>query len=181
MYRKGKHKIAARGKILSLFVEEFLPSVPDFQGRCFPRILSYAASVAPLEDSLTKPCAYQLQYSAQGNDEKHLNLLAALKLTNQLQGGIILTLILLTSRWLMQRWVLIRQCFFLLRFLTTFTVNLWFGMWTASRSSPLTIVGPHHPTRYGKPKKDAKMVKRGKKLRPCSTTRNMSSKKCIFS
>lgn len=61
---------------------------------------------------------------------------------------LILTFILWTSKWLMARWVLIRQWVFWLRFLTTFTVNLWLGMWTASRSSPLTIVGDHHPTCY---------------------------------
>lgn len=58
----------------------------------------------------------------------------------------VVTLILLTSRWLIARWVLIRQWVFWVRFLTTFIVNLWFGMWIASRSSPLIIVGDHHPT-----------------------------------
>lgn len=58
----------------------------------------------------------------------------------------LLTLILWASRWLIAKCVLIRQWLFWLRFLTTFTVNLWFGIWTASRSSPLTIVGDHQPT-----------------------------------
>lgn len=51
----------------------------------------------------------------------------------------------------MARYVLIRQWVFWLIFLTTFTVNLWFGIWTASRSSPLTIVGDHHPTCCSQP------------------------------
>lgn len=59
---------------------------------------------------------------------------------------LLLTFILWTSKWLMARWVLMRQWVFWVRFLTTFTVNLWFGMCTASRSSPLTIVGDHQPT-----------------------------------
>lgn len=59
---------------------------------------------------------------------------------------LLLTLILLTSKWLIARWVLTRQWVFWLRFLTIFTVNLWFGMWIASRSSPLMMVGDHQPT-----------------------------------
>lgn len=64
-----------------------------------------------------------------------------------------LTLILLTSKWLIARWVLIRQWLFWERFLTTLTVNLWLGIWTASRSSPLIMVGDHQPTCWRRKKK----------------------------
>lgn len=57
-----------------------------------------------------------------------------------------LTLILLTSRWLIPICVLIRQWVFCVRLRTTLTLNLWFGICTASRSSPLITVGDHQPT-----------------------------------
>lgn len=57
-----------------------------------------------------------------------------------------LTLILFTSRWLIPICVLIRQWVFCVRLRTTLTLNLWFGICTASRSSPLITVGDHQPT-----------------------------------
>ena len=68
------------------------------------------------------------------------------KQNQQKKEGDALTESLVTSKWLIPKYVLMRQCDFWLRFRTTLTVNLWFGIWTASLSSPRTIVGDHHPT-----------------------------------
>lgn len=131
-----------------------LPEGPDSPDQCCLEIFVYATFAAPLGDFWPKPCAYQLQYSAQRiKDAPTVHYMKEIKDVYGCksfiwQGNKLRlepTFILLTSKWLIARWVLMRQWVFWLRFLTTFTVNLWFGMWTASRSSPLIIVGDHQP------------------------------------
>lgn len=132
-----------------LFKNYNWPRELDFQHWHYPEILSYATFVVLHEDSWPKPYACQQQWSAKRwykSKDRFFQKTQTMYMKFIKKCNNILTLILFTSRWLIAKCVFIRQWVFWVRFLTTFTVNLWFGMWTASRSSPLIIVGDHHPT-----------------------------------